>query len=189
VLFHRTLPTKVDNTTKMHDPLQNLTPQILETIFHPTGDILNLPHLTAHIHELLFSLLVYHLIYTRISPLISSILFPKVYPSLKSKDKIDWDLHAVSLTQSIVNSSLSLFILFYDEERLNMTWQERVWGFTEASNMLLAIANGYFIFHFLVMVIHRETYGWGMVIHGISVLAIMLPGLVSAPVLLLETHV
>lgn len=60
-----------------------------------------------------------------------------------------------------------------------MTWEERVWGYTEPSNMVLGVANGYFWWHAITMIVWYKLYGWSMVAHGICVLAIMIPGLVS----------
>jgi hypothetical protein len=160
----------------MFDLFLRWRPEILVTVFEPVGDFLGLPHLPNHIHELLFSLLLFHVIYTRLSPTITTYLFPKIYPAYSHEKKVDWDCHIVSLTQSIINSVISMYVIFYDEERKSMTWQERVWGYTEPSNVALGVANGYFVWHAIMMIKYKYMYGWSMVAHGFCCLLIMLPG-------------
>lgn len=62
-----------------------------------------------------------------------------------------------------------------------MTWQERVWGYSEGSNIALGVANGYFVWHAIMMCKYKNMYGWSMVAHGLACLAIMLPGWVHLP--------
>ncbi|KAG0646331.1 putative TLC domain-containing [Hyphodiscus hymeniophilus] len=151
-------------------------PKGLTDVFEPLGEFLGLPLLSKHMHEILFFLIIYHLIYTSISPSISTRFFPKVYPTLSAKAKIDWDVDAVSLTQCTLIGTLTAICLIFDQERREMTWKERVWGYTGATNTLLGIANGYFVWHFLAMIKHFRIYGWSMVAHGICALAIMMSG-------------
>ncbi|PQE17467.1 TLC domain-containing protein [Rutstroemia sp. NJR-2017a WRK4] len=160
----------------MYELFLRWQPEILVTIFEPVGDFLGLPHLPNHIHETLFFLLLFHVIYTRLSPAIATYLFPKIYPAYSHEQKVDWDCHIVSLTQSIINSVLSMYVIFYDEERKSMTWQERVWGYTEPSNVALGVANGYFVWHAIMMIKYKYMYGWSMVAHGFCCLLIMVPG-------------
>jgi hypothetical protein len=155
-------------------------PKGLSGLFEPLGEVLGLPLLPQHMHEILFFLFLYDLIYTRISPSLSTSFFPKVYPKLTAKERIDWNVHVVSLTQCTLIGILAAFCLIFDQERRNMTWQERVWGYTGATNTLLGIANGYFVWHLLSMIKYFKLYGWSMVAHGVCALAIMISGFVSS---------
>lgn len=148
----------------------------LGSLFAPTGDFLRLSHLPNHIHLLLSFLFLYHIIYNYISPAISNFLFARVYSTLSHKNKVDWDGHIVSLVQSIFNSYISVSVLLCDAERNSMIWQERVWGYSEGSNIALGVANGYFVWHTIMMCKYKNMYGWSMVAHGFACLAIMLPG-------------
>jgi hypothetical protein len=154
-------------------------PRGLTDLFEPLGDLLGLPLLPQHMHEILFFLCFYELLYTAISPSLSTRFFPKVYPKLDGKAKIDWNVHVVSLTQCSLIAPLAAFALIFDQERKNMTWQERVWGYTGVTNTLLGMANGYFVWHLLRMIKYYKIYGWSMVAHGISALAIMMSAFVS----------
>jgi TLC domain len=87
-----------------------------------------------------------------ISPNLSTRFFPNIYRKLNGKAKIDWDVHIISLTQCTIIVPVAVFALAFDQERKNMTWQERVWGYTGVTNTLLRIANGYFVRHLLSMI-------------------------------------
>lgn len=145
------------------------------------ADALGLSLITSHIYEILIVLSCYHLIYLFVGPAISARLFPTIYPQLSSEAKSDWDIHIVSLTQCTLISVLSSYIVLFDERRKAMTWPERVWGYTEMTNTVLAVANGYFIWHLSLMIKHRKKYGWPMVAHAVCTLFVMMLGFVSVP--------
>ncbi|KAF7868431.1 hypothetical protein EAF04_004963 [Stromatinia cepivora] len=175
----KTSPNTIDSLSAMDKtlfPSLQSTNNPLSAFFNPVGDILGLPHLANHIHLLLSFLFLYHVLYNHISPLISHFLFPKIYPRLSHRDKVDWDGHIVSLVQSCINSYISVYILLFDSQRNTMGWQDRVWGYSEGCNVALGVANGYFVWHAVMMCKYKDLYGWSMVAHGFACLAIMLPG-------------
>ena len=46
----------------------------------------------------------------------------------------------VSLVQSTTINFLALWVMFNDEERKNMDWQQRIWGYTGAAGMIQGMA-------------------------------------------------
>ena len=80
---------------------------------------------------------------------------PQHYPKSRGK-RINWDAHVVSLIQSTLINGLSLWVIFVDDERKNMDFQERVWGYTGASGMIQAMACGYFVWDFMVTLLYLD---------------------------------
>ena len=139
----------------------------------------NLPLLSTYWPGILGTFSVYQIIYAGIGPWLSTTFFPKAYPSLRGKKKLDWDENVVSLIQAIVLCAFAGQVVLSDEERQNMNWQERVWGYTKPAAMVLTIANGYFYWHTMMMIRHRDVFGWAMVAHGLAVSFLMTNGYVS----------
>ncbi|KAL9577303.1 MAG: hypothetical protein Q9212_006449, partial [Teloschistes hypoglaucus] len=81
----------------MHDPFPIPPPSWLVRLTTPLAERLSLPTLPIHIHELLFAAISYHLICTYLSPFLSSYFFPRTYPNLNTRTKLNWDVHVVSL--------------------------------------------------------------------------------------------
>ncbi|KAI9811746.1 MAG: hypothetical protein M1827_005291 [Pycnora praestabilis] len=143
-------------------------PTVITTLTKPIGDALALPTLPLHAHEVLIAFSFYHFINTRISPPISSYLFPQIYPHLPHRTKINWDVHVVSLVQSCLINILALWVMWQDEERTEMNWRGRVWGYTGASGMIQGFAAGYFLWDLVVTAQNVGIFGWGMLAHAIS---------------------
>src|SRR5690606_5195984 len=112
----------------MKDPFPP-PPKYLQDFFRPVADRWNLPTFPLHAHQILLAFTAYHIVMTRISPVLSAKLFPKTYPHLSPKTKLNWDVHVVSLVQAIFISGLALWVMFNDEER---KVQDRVFGYTGA---------------------------------------------------------
>ncbi|KAF2266356.1 hypothetical protein CC78DRAFT_513843 [Lojkania enalia] len=149
--------------------------QMFEYI-QPICNYLKLPLLPGHIHEVFGALLFYQILYMYIGPRISTYLAPKTYPIFQGRSKLDWNIHIVSMTQATFISFLSQYVVLFDYERKRMTAQERAYGYTELSTTALAIANGYFIWHFIMMTKHVNAYGWGMVAHACATNFLMIQG-------------
>jgi hypothetical protein len=163
----------------MHDPFPFGSPKFLQTLISPLTSYLNLPTLNIHIHEVLLAFTFYHLTCTVFSPVLSNLLFPKIYPNLSKKTKLNWDVHVVSLVQSTLINSLALWIMWVDEERWNMGWRERVWGYTGAAGMIQGFATGYFLWDLVVSAQNVGIFGWGLLAHAVSALWVFSLGFVS----------
>lgn len=163
----------------MHDPFPFQAPPLLKRLVDPLATSLSLPTLTLHIHELLFATIAYHLICTFLSPFLSTFFFPRIYPALPPRTKLNWDVHVVSLTQAVAINSLALWVMWVDEERGSMGWEERVWGYDGAGGMIQGFAAGYFLWDLMVCVRHVGLFGWGLLAHAVAALVVFSLGFVS----------
>ncbi|RKF79617.1 putative TLC domain-containing protein C17A2.02c [Golovinomyces cichoracearum] len=156
----------------MHDPFPISPIPWLSEAVQPLADYLHLTTMPLHIHEVLLSFLAYSFVDAVIAPKASTWLFPERYAALSRERRINWNVHVVSLVQSVLINTLALWVLFVDKERKNMNWQERVWGYTGAAGMIQALAAGYFLWDLIISVIHVKVFGVGMLIHAISALMV-----------------
>jgi len=165
----------------MHDPFPFPPLPWLSKAVQPFADYFSLPTLPLHIHEVLGSFLAYTFINIVVAPWLSKRLFPIKYTRLSPERKINWDVHVVSLVQSTTINVLALWVMFTDEERKNMDWRERVWGYTGAAGMIQGMATGYFLWDLMVTVQHVKVFGLGMLAHALSALLVFSFGFVSSP--------
>ncbi|KAI9776163.1 MAG: hypothetical protein M1839_000579 [Geoglossum umbratile] len=156
----------------MHDPFPFPPPPFLQRLIAPLSSYLCLPTLTLHIHEVIFAFTLYHVTCTQISPRLSAVLFPRHYPQLSPRTRVNWDVHVVSLLQSTLINGLALWVMWFDKERAAMSWQERVWGYTGAGGMIQGFAAGYFLWDLLVSWQYLDLFGWGLLAHAISALVV-----------------
>jgi hypothetical protein len=162
----------------MKDPF--LFPPIpwLQRAVQPVADYLSLPTLPLHVHEVVAGALLYSVIYYPISPILSSLVFPRHYPQLSRKRKLNWDAHVVSLVQSCLINGLALWVMVVDAERKAMTWEERIWGYTGASGMIQGLAAGYFVWDLVVTSRNLDVFGLGTLAHAMSALVVFSLGFV-----------
>jgi hypothetical protein len=152
----------------------------LSRAVQPLADKYNLPTLPLHIHEVLFSAGLYTFIHLYGSPWISNKLCPAYYPRSSRGKKANWDSHVVSLFQSLLINTMALWVILFDQERKNMDWQERIWGYTGASGLVQAFAAGYFIWDLFTTIIFFDVFGIGVLAHAVSALAVYSFGFVSS---------
>lgn len=165
----------------MHDPFPFPPPAFLTRLVTPLATSLSLPTLPLHMHELLFATLTYQFINVVLAPRLSTWLFPTIYPALPRRTRLNWDVHVVSMTQSIAINALALWVMAVDEERGSMGWEQRVWGYDGAGGMIQGFAAGYFLWDLLVCVRWVDVFGWGMLAHAVAALVVFSLGFVSAP--------
>jgi hypothetical protein len=151
----------------------------LSKAVQPFADYANFPTLPLHIHEVLLSFGLYTFINIYVAPIISNALFPVRYNKLSRDRRVSWDVHVVSLFQSCTINGLALWVMFVDEERKNMDWEQRVWGYTGASGMIQGLATGYFLWDLMVTIRYVDLFGYGMLAHAISALCVFSFGFVS----------
>lgn len=153
----------------MLDPLPP-PPGWLRDAVEPWAIYFNVPAISDHIHEILLSFVAYQLIHFVLSPWLSPIIFPRHYPNLNRRTKLNWDVHVVSLVQSTFINALALWAMIYDEERKSMNMGERIYGYTGVCGMVEAFAAGYFVYDLIVSLIYVRMFGVGMLFHAISAL-------------------
>lgn len=161
----------------MLDPF-GAPPAWLRTLVEPYAIALKSPTLSEHIHEVIGSFLFYQFIHSVVSPWLSPILFPRSYPALSARTKLNWDIHVVSLVQSVLINAAALWVMFFDDERRSMSSGERVFGYTGACGLIQALAVGYFIYDLIVSVQHVKMFGIGMLFHAVSALWVFSLGFV-----------
>lgn len=164
----------------MKDPFPIPAPAALQAAITPLADLLSLPTLPLHFHEVLLAFLFYISINTYLSPWLSRRLCPATYNSLNTRTRINWDVHVVSFCQSLIVNALALYVIFCDEERRDMNWTGRIWGYTGASGLVQAFASGYFLWDLWITARHVGIFGWGMLAHAVAACTVFFLGFVSA---------
>lgn len=144
----------------------------LSKAVQPLAELLALPTLPLHIHEVIGAAAFYTFTHLVISPLLSNLLFPQYYPRHHRAKKANWDAHVVSLMQSIVINSLALWTMYADEQRSAMDFEQRVWGYTGAGGMIQALACGYFVWDLGITLLNLDIFGIGLLAHAISALTV-----------------
>lgn len=162
----------------MRDPI--IAPSSLVHFTNPLARTLSLRTLPLHAHEILPSFTLYTYLNSSIAPLASHHLFPKTYPNLDARTKVNWNARAVSLLQSCCINTAALAVIYLDKERWTMGPRERVWGYTGASGMVQGFAAGYFLWDLMISAAHLDVHGPGVLMHAVSALAVSLLGFVSA---------
>ncbi|KAK5175652.1 uncharacterized protein LTR77_000791 [Saxophila tyrrhenica] len=185
----------------MLDPLPP-PPAFLVSLTKPLADRLNLHTLPLHIHEVLLAAFIYTFICTIVSPVLSARLCPQTYPRLSRRARLNWDVHVVSFAQACIINGLSLYAIWFDEERKswrgvgakgqewNDAWEGRLWGYYGFGGLCQSFALGYFLWDLCVCASHVSIFGWGMVAHAVSAVAVFGLGYrpfiyFSAPIFLL----
>jgi hypothetical protein len=153
----------------------------LQQLVTPLCNSLHLYSLPLHIHEILSAFAVYHVIFEYVAPPLSSLFFAKQYTGLSRESKLRWNMHCVSMVQSVTICVLALWVTAVDEERRTMNHEERMWGYTGAAGMVQALATGYFLFDLAVMVRYLDVFGVGMLTHATSCLVTYTLGFVGLP--------
>jgi TLC domain len=165
----------------MHDPFPIPPIPILSKAIQPFSDYFGLTTLPLHIHEVLIAFSVYTFINFVLAPIVSKWAFPVKYPRLSREKKMNWDVHVVSLCQSSLINVLALWVMWTDNERWNMDWKERVWGYTGAAGMIQGLAAGYFLWDLMITIKNFKSFGPGMLAHAASALIVFSFGFVGHP--------
>lgn len=161
----------------MRDPLP--PPSLLVQASKPFADKLSLTTLPYHVHEIFLGFLGYHFILYVLSPAISRLVCPKAYHGFNKRTRLNWDIHWVSMIQSLFICAAALWVIFKDEERHAMDWRGRLWGYTPASGMVQGFAAGYFLWDLQISTQYISIAGVSALIHAIGALAVTCIGFVS----------
>ncbi|KAK3298906.1 TLC domain-containing protein [Chaetomium fimeti] len=154
----------------MRDPFPPIP--ALSRAIEPLAERLGMQTLPLHIHEVAGAALLYTFIQLVVSPVVSSRLFPRHYPRHDRAKKANWDTHVVSLFQSLLINVLALWVMFVDEERQNMDFEQRIWGYTGGCGLIQGLATGYFIWDLGITITNLDIFGFGLLAHAVSALAV-----------------
>lgn len=164
----------------MKDPFPIPPPVWLVEKVLPYANSLGLPTLALHAHEVLFAFTLYTVVGSVVSPILSRRFVPQKYKLLNHRTKVNWDVHVVSFFQSVLISALSLYVIFYDEQRIAVRprdqWERRVWEYTGLSGLCQSFALGYFLWDFIQCSYHVDIFGLGMLAHAISAMSVFALG-------------
>lgn len=148
----------------------------------PLSNHLGLTTLPLHIHEVLFSYLLYEFLFRILSPYGSRALFPQKYASMSRRNRLNWDAHMVSMYQAIFINTAALWVIFRDPSRGTQNegwnWGERLWGYNGAAGMVQAFAAGYFLWDCVVSSVHLDVMGASSLVHAVAALGITCIGFV-----------
>ncbi|KAF2258776.1 DUF887-domain-containing protein [Lojkania enalia] len=154
----------------MHDPFPIPPPEALQNLIRPIAEYLSLHTLPLHFHEVAIAALLYHVTNVYLAPTFSRFFFPRIYNKFNARTKLNWDAHIVSFVQSSLINVLALWVIFADEERAEMNWQGKIWGYTGASGLIQAFAGGYFVWDLFITLQNINIFGLGMLAHAVSAL-------------------
>lgn len=141
----------------MLDPFP--VPASLSDAILPLTNLLHLHTLPLHIHQVLFSFTVYTILNAFIAPYISARLLSTTYNQFPPRTKLQWNIHVTSFVNSSIISTMALYVLYVDQDRLNNTWEERMWGYTGLGGMVQALGAGYFVWDVQVCATNMEMLG------------------------------
>jgi len=150
----------------MKDPFPPPPPWMSRAV-QPFADYWSLTTLPMHIHEVAVAFFAYTAINIWVAPMASTWFFPVKYPRLSAERRLNWNVHVVSLCQSTVINILALWVMYNDEERSAMDWQQRVWGYTGAAGMIQGLATGYFLWDLMITLQNVRMFGPGMLAHAL----------------------
>lgn len=160
----------------MLDPFPIPPPPFLVNLLKPLADKLNLHTLPLHAHEVLFALALYTFTCNVLSPFLCARIFRKTYPRLSRRSQLNFDVHIVSFLQACIINGLSLWIIWFDEDRKSWRprehWQERIWGYYGSGGLCQSFALGYFLWDLCMCTLHIDIFGYGMLAHAISAVTV-----------------
>jgi hypothetical protein len=157
-------------------------PAILADGIRPFSSALGLTSLPLHIHEILFSALLYEFIFRVASPILSRWLAAAQYKGFSRRNRLNWDAHVVSMWQALFINTAALWVIWTDPQRevQNGDWRERLWGYNGAAGMVQGFAAGYFLWDVVTSCVHLDVMGLSSLIHAVSALGVTCIGFVSA---------
>ncbi|KAF1831871.1 DUF887-domain-containing protein [Decorospora gaudefroyi] len=154
----------------MRDPFP--PPSLLVQSSKPFADKLSLTTLPYHVHEIVIGFLGYHFILHVLSPAVSRLVCPRIYSRFNKRTRLNWDIHWVSMIQALFICTAALWVIFKDEQRHEMDWRGRLWGYTPASGMVQGFAGGYFLWDLQVSAQYISLSGPSALVHAIGALAV-----------------
>lgn len=168
----------------MHAKSSGITaPKFLAQAIRPLADRLGLATLPLHVHEIIFSYLLYEFIFRLASPALSRLLWPRKYAAFRRRDRLNWDAHVVSMYQALFINAAALWCIFADPARAEHNeagnWAERLWGYNGAAGMCQAFAAGYFVWDVVTSALHVDVMGASSLVHAVAALGVTCIGFVS----------
>ncbi|KAG4305592.1 hypothetical protein PORY_001148 [Pneumocystis oryctolagi] len=141
-------------------------PSSVQIWIAPYLETLNMRELSKHFHVVLGALLFYQFLFI-ISPFISKKAF-KSYLTLSKTTRIKWDVHFVSMFQSIL---ISYLVLKCKNDELK---QDRLFGYSAYRGDIHSLACGYFLWDTIISFRYISLFGIAFYLHGLAALSVFL---------------
>ncbi|KAF1994613.1 DUF887-domain-containing protein [Amniculicola lignicola CBS 123094] len=154
----------------MRDPIP--APSFLVDLTRPFAERWSLTTLPPHVHEIFLGFFGYHVILYVLSPALSQRICPNIYRSFNKRTRLNWDIHWVSMVQALFINSAALYVIWTDQQRHEMDWRGRLWGYTPASGMVQGFAAGYFLWDLQISSQYISIAGASALLHAIGALAV-----------------
>lgn len=154
-------------------------PPSLRDAITPLTNLLHLHTLPLHIHEVILSYLGYTFLNSFLASRLSAYLLPTAYGKFSPRTKLQWNIHVTSLVNSILVSGSALYVLYADLDRLNETWEQRMWGYTGLGGMVQALGAGYFLWDVQICAVNMKALGVTDLLHAVVALSIAVLGFVG----------
>ncbi|KAJ7709597.1 DUF887-domain-containing protein [Mycena rosella] len=126
-----------------------------------------LPKLRPHIPVFLASFIVFNVIHLALVPVVGGFFFPSQWTRMGARARNNWAVHTCSQLHAMIIVPLALRCLALPELDA-----ERVFGWSERSGTVQAVASGYFLWDSIDTLVNFEDLGF--VLHGLACLAIYL---------------
>ncbi|KAJ2005625.1 hypothetical protein GGI04_001079 [Coemansia thaxteri] len=133
---------------------------VLDSAVHAVFDPLHLTGVSMYWKIMALSLLA-HFLLLKIMPTLSELLVPRVYGRLSDSDKRGWDICVTSLLHTLFDSAF--IIAYLNDPTLN---GDKMGGYSEQFEILLSIAQGYYIWDLAICLMDYSSYGLMYLIHG-----------------------
>jgi hypothetical protein len=102
---------------------------------------------------------------------------------MSRRDRLNWDVHVVSMYQALFINAAALWVMFTDPGRSTQSelgnWAERLWGYNGAAGMCQAFAAGYFLWDVVAGTVHLDVMGVNSLVHAVAALGVTCIGFVS----------
>lgn len=122
-----------------------------------------------HAHEILCSFVFYYLVYRYVAPVLNELFFGNNYKSLKDvRQKIDYDVHTVSMVQCAVTVSTILPIV-----HIPTVGAQLAKYYNPQASMASSLAIGYFLWDLYICLKHYKIYGIQFFAHAVGSLYVM----------------
>lgn len=128
-----------------------------------------------HGHEIVASFLMYQFVlYPLVAPFLNRVIFGKHYTEKDEADKVNFDIHTVSMIQSIVSCYLIWPLLWIPFGYNVITY------YNSYASMVSSVSIGYFLWDLYVCLKYYRLFGIGFLFHAVAALSVI--GITLRPV-------
>lgn len=138
------------------------------------AELFNLRTLPQHIDRILLSSAFFVILYKFLAAPLTRFFIPKQWDSFSDDDKIRWRDQVASLAQSVIIGPACLYVLWRQRSSDPPGLMERLYQHYDLEMLIVDIAMGYFMLHFIISIFDFKNHGLQMILHatiGVSYIA------------------